>query len=248
MTQLSVNLNKFALIRNARGSNMPDILDIAQKCIAYGANGITVHPRPDQRHTRFDDVMQLAQLLRSKSGIEFNVEGNPQPQFMDLVVQALPDQCTLVPDNPSQLTSDHGWNLKVSGAQVESVIRSLQKHGIRVSLFVDPVPEQIRLARDLGAERVELYTEAYAGSYNTPDRDNVLERYTEAAHAAVRYGMELNAGHDLNLENLGYFLRNVPGVLEVSIGHALVCESFDYGLAETIHRYKDVIAKAYASL
>jgi pyridoxine 5-phosphate synthase len=246
MTQLSVNLNKFALIRNARGNNMPDILDIAQKCIAYGANGITVHPRPDERHTRFDDVVQLAQLLRMKSGIEFNIEGNPQPQFMNLVEHALPDQCTLVPDDPNQLTSDHGWNLTVSGQQIAPVIRTLQQHGIRVSLFVDPVAEQIRLARDLGAERVELYTESYAKAYNTPDRDRVLELFIDAAHAASASGIQLNAGHDLNLDNLGCFLRNVPGILEVSIGHALVCESFEYGLAETISRYKSVIAKAYA--
>jgi pyridoxine 5-phosphate synthase len=246
MTQLSVNLNKFALIRNARGNNMPDILDIAQKCVAYGANGITVHPRPDERHTRYNDVQQLAQMLRLRSGVEFNVEGNPEPLFMDLVEMTLPDQCTLVPDDPGQLTSDHGWNLTVAGELVTPAIRTLQKHGIRVSLFVDPVVEQIRCARDLGAERVELYTEAYARAYNTPDRDRVLERYIDAADAAARFGIGLNAGHDLNLDNLGYFLKNVHGVLEVSIGHALVCESFDYGLSDTIHRYKNVIAQVYS--
>ena len=246
MTKLSVNLNKFALVRNARGNNMPDISDIAQKCINYGANGITVHPRPDQRHTRFDDVILLATLLRPQSGIEFNVEGNPQPQFMELVERALPDQCTLVPDDPGQLTSDHGWNLTVNGEQVKPIIRSLKQHGIRVSLFVDPIPEQIRLARDLGADRVELYTAAYASAFNTPDKDRVLEQYASAGQWALRYGIELNAGHDLDLQNLGCFLSNVPGVMEVSIGHALVCESFEYGLAETIRRYKRIIEASYA--
>jgi pyridoxine 5-phosphate synthase len=244
MTSLSVNLNKFALLRNARGGNMPDILSIAKKCVAAGANGITVHPRPDQRHTRYDDVFMLAEYVASCSGVEFNVEGNPIEKFIDVVLEAKPDQCTLVPDDPGQLTSDHGWDLSSDHPRLAETIRTLKDADIRVSIFLDPDCRMVDKVPSFAPDRIELYTEAYANAYGTENEFRTLDSYITAASYAQQKRVGVNAGHDLNLDNLLTFLRAVPGVLEVSIGHALVCESFDYTLERTIEKYLDIIVKS----
>ena len=229
MPRLSVNLNKVALLRNARSVGGPNVVEAAEICLAAGAGGITVHPRPDQRHTRSSDVHELAALLRGTPGAEFNVEGNPFPEFLTLVGAVRPAQCTLVPDAPDAITSDHGWDLSEDGARLEPVIGELRELGVRVSLFMDPDLSQIERAKAIGADRIELYTEPYARAHGTGSVEAVLVRYARAAEKAQQLGLGVNAGHDLNLENLGTFCRSVPGVLEVSIGHALVSHALGGG-------------------
>ncbi len=239
MTALSVNLNKIALVRNSRNSGIPSVTRAADICIAAGADGITVHPRPDERHIRYQDVLDLKAMLN----VEFNIEGNPlEPKFMDLVLAVKPDQCTLVPDATAQLTSDHGWNLPRDNELVRPLIADLQRAGIRVSLFVDADPDVMSHARGIGADRVELYTGPYAEAYAAGHRNSALQKYATAAQAAWRSGLGLNAGHDLNLVNLGPFLQHVPGILEVSIGHALIADALELGLTEAVRRYKSLCA------
>lgn len=244
MTKLSVNLNKFALLRNSRGGNTPDVMRIARRCIARGVHGITVHPRPDERHARRQDVRDLAALLGETPGVELNVEGNPTSAFVALVVETRPRQVTLVPDAPDQLTSDHGWDAVAEGDRLVPLARELKAAGLRVSLFLDPDVRQVEAAARTGVDRIELYTEAYARSFGGPRQAETQARYAAAAARAAALGLGVNAGHDLNLENLGAFLDAVPGVLEVSIGHAIVCEAIDFGLEPTLSRYLEIVARA----
>lgn len=237
MTRLSVNLNKIALLRNSRTLGIPSVTRSAVAALDAGAQGITVHPRPDGRHIRTHDVYELAQLLRSRRDIEFNIEGNPFHAVLDLVREVRPQQCTLVPDDPGAFTSDHGWNLQRDGTRLKPVIAGLKALGVRVSVFMDPVPDAIRLARDIGADRVELYTEPYAHAFGSPEEAHMVARYAEAARAAQQAGLGVNAGHDLNRDNLPRFLSAVPGVLEVSIGHALIADALESGLAQTVRNY-----------
>lgn len=240
MTNLSVNLNKFALLRNARGTDFLNLIKMARRTIAAGAHGITVHPRPDQRHIKYSDVYDISGLLSEHPAVEFNIEGNPIPRLLEVVRDVKPSQCTLVPDTPGQLTSDHGWDLQQDGQRLVPIIRDLQAAGIRVSVFMDPELGQINVAKEIGTDRIELYTEPYARAFGTDSQKEVYDRFCSAAVHAQRIGLGVNAGHDLNLENLGLFL-SIPGILEVSIGHAIVVESFDYGFEETIRRYLDMI-------
>jgi pyridoxine 5-phosphate synthase len=246
MTVLSVNVNKVALLRNARNIGVPSVTRFARIAIDSGAAGITVHPRPDQRHIRPSDVDALAAML----DVEFNIEGNPfagpagsYPGFMEIVRKARPAQCTLVPDSPGQLTSDHGWVITGDvNARLRPLIDDLHGMGARVSLFMDAEPDRMQSARDCGADRVELYTEPYARAFDAGDATESLSRYTAAARAARDLGMGVNAGHDLNLQNLGAFCRAVPDVLEVSIGHALIAESLEMGLAATVQAYLRILS------
>ena len=244
-TSLSVNLNKIALIRNSREGNYPDLVAHGRVCLDAGAQGLTVHPRPDQRHIRPADLASLQNLLKDYPDREFNVEGNPfaqaegsYPGFMALVKNHRPHQCTLVPDSSHQLTSDHGFDLQQSSIALEPIVKELQDLGIRVSLFMDPNPEQIEGARALGADRIELYTGPYALAHKNPDEDyrRLFERYRLAAERAGQLGLGINAGHDLSLENLGDFLR-IPGIAEVSIGHALTVDALAMGLGEAVNNY-----------
>ena len=241
MTLLSVNLNKIALVRNVRDTGEPDILAAARTCVEAGAGGITVHPRPDRRHTRPADVLLLADLTRGVSNAEFNVEGNPFPDFLDLVHAARPTQCTLVPDAPGAVTSDHGWDLNAEGNRLRPIIQRLKDSGIRVCLFLDPDVEQVVVAHDIGADRIELYTEPYAAAHGTRGMEAELELYAAAACQARDLGVGVNAGHDLSLRNIRDFLNGVPNVLEVSIGHALVSHAFEVGLAQAVRDYLDVM-------
>lgn len=245
-TALSANLNKIALIRNSREGNYPNVVTHGEICLDAGADGITVHPRPDQRHIRPLDVYELSELVRARQGIEFNIEGNPFaesigsfPGFIKLVRDTLPDQCTLVPDTNHQLTSDHGFDLKKSAVELKPIIRELQDLGVRVSLFMDPDFEQISLAKELGADRIELYTGPYADAFKNQDRafDTLYAQYFAAAVHAQNIGIGLNAGHDLNLLNLPHF-RQVPALLEVSIGHALTVDALSMGLHNAVVAYK----------
>ncbi len=231
-TKLSVNVNKIATLRNARGGNLPNVLQVALDCEKFGAQGITVHPRPDERHIRYSDVKELKMHVTT----EFNIEGYPSESFMDLVLNIKPHQVTLVPDPPDAITSNSGWDTKNNQDFLIPIIRKLQENGIRTSIFVDPVVEMINYASDIGTDRIELYTEAYAKNFPL-NKESAIEDYLLAAEAAVRAGLGVNAGHDLNLENLHYFARNIPGLLEVSIGHALVCDSLYLGLEKTIQQY-----------
>ncbi len=242
MTRLSVNLNKIALLRNARSLGIPSVTRAAAIVLDAGAHGITVHPRPDGRHVRAEDVRELAELLKGRSAdAEFNIEGNPFQDLLELVREVRPRQCTLVPDDPGALTSDHGWDLTHDRERLKPVIAELKSLGVRVSLFMDPLPAALPAARELGADRVELYTEPYARAFGTPDEAGVIAHYAQAARAAQRAGLGVNAGHDLNLSNLPRFLAAVPGVLEVSIGHALVSDALEAGLAQTVRDYLDAI-------
>lgn len=243
MTKLSVNLNKFALLRNARGTDFPNLVKMAERTILAGAHGLTLHPRPDQRHARYSDVYDLSALLEKTPTVEFNIEGNPIPEFLDIVEEVKPTQCTLVPDAPDQLTSDHGWNLREEEARLRPIIQGLQARGVRVSLFMETGLEQIDIAKSIGADRVELYTESYARAFGTSEEQEVFDRFRVAAGHAEELGLGVNAGHDLNLYNLGSFL-SIPGILEVSIGHAIVVESFDYSYEGTLRRYLGIIDKA----
>ncbi|HQQ13241.1 MAG TPA: pyridoxine 5'-phosphate synthase [Bacteroidales bacterium] len=233
MTKLSVNINKIATLRNARGGNVPDVQQFAIDCERFGAEGITVHPRPDQRHITFKDV----ELLKAVVQTEFNIEGNPTEEFINLVLKNRPDQVTLVPDDPGQLTSDHGWDTIRHKTFLKETIKRFQAEGIRVSIFVDPDSEMVKHALDCGTDRIELYTESYARLY-ADDKNTAVEPYIVAAEAAVKLGLGINAGHDLSLQNLQFFAASVPGLLEVSIGHALISEALYYGIENTIQMYR----------
>lgn len=237
MTRLSVNLNKVALLRNARPLGIPSVTGCAIIAIEAGAHGITVHPRPDQRHIRADDVRDLAALLAQHKHIEFNIEGNPFHGLIDIARRVRPQQCTLVPDEESAATSDHGWDLQRDGQRLKPLIDELRALGIRVSLFMDPVAGSMQAARELGADRVELYTEPYARAFDAGHTSDELRRYASAAQAAAAAGLGVNAGHDLNQANLPPFLAAVPGVLEVSIGHALIADALLCGLGQTVRDY-----------
>ena len=232
MTRLSINLNKVALVRNARGGNLPNLLQVALDCEAFGAQGITVHPRPDQRHIRYDDIP----VLRGAVATEFNIEGNPTTEFLDLVLANPPHQCTLVPDAPQQLTSDAGWDTVTQAGWLREVISRLHERGIRVSIFVDPIEKMVEGACQVGADRIELYTGPFAHGFQH-DPAGAVAPYTRAAAAANALNLGINAGHDLNLDNLRYFRTHCPGLLEVSIGHALISDALYYGLANTVRMY-----------
>lgn len=244
MTKLSVNINKIALLRNSRGRNYPDVAAFADRCLRLGADGITLHPRPDQRHARYADVVEL-QAVTASHGSELNVEGFPAPEFLQVVHRVRPAQCTLVPDAPDQLTSDHGWNLLRDAELLQPVIRRLHDDGIRVSLFVDVEIDQAQLtiAAQLGADRVELYTEPYAEQCGIPHQDLMLQAFRATALRATQAGLGVNAGHDLNLQNLARFLT-IPDILEVSIGHALIAESIELGLPAVLAAYRAMIDAA----
>jgi pyridoxine 5-phosphate synthase len=249
MTKLSVNINKFALVRNSRGSDTPNIANIARRILGCGAHGITLHPRPDQRHATYADAAALREVVRSFSSAELNIEGNPIGGFMEVVEKVTPQQCTLVPDEPGQLTSDHGWNMQRDAALVQPIVQRLRASGIRTSFFIDAENlAGIEIARQIGADRIELYTEPYAKAFRDGAQELVTRRFAIAAKRARDIGLGVNAGHDLNLGNLGYFLHNVAGVAEVSIGHALVVEAWDFGLEETIRRYLRVLTEAAAGV
>ena len=233
MTKLSVNINKVATIRNARGGNNPNVLQVALDCERFGAQGITVHPRPDQRHIRYQDVRDLKPRLTT----EFNIEGNPISEFIKLVLEVKPTQVTLVPDGHEQITSNHGWDTRRHIDFLSDVTARFHEQGIRVSIFVNPEEEMVEYAARAGADRVELYTEPYATAYPT-DRDAAIAPYIQAAQTAHDLGLGLNAGHDLSLENLAYFITRIPWTDEVSIGHALICDALYLGLEETIRRYR----------
>lgn len=236
MTQLSVNINKIATIRNARGGNMPNVTKFALDCERFGAQGITVHPRPDERHIRYADVFEIRPLLTQ----EFNIEGNPVPKFIELVNKVKPAQVTLVPDAEDAITSNAGWDTVKHADYLREIVANFKQNGIRVSLFVDPIPEMIRKAAEIGADRVELYTEAYASGY-AADREKAIAPYVEAAKVARECGLGLNAGHDLSLENLAYFHQQIPWCDEVSIGHALISDAIYLGIEETIHQYLECL-------
>ena len=238
MTRLSVNINKVATLRNARGENNPDVVKFAIDCEQLGAEGITVHPRPDERHIRRSDVTALKDTVTT----EFNIEGYPSEDFLRLVEEAHPAQATLVPDKPGQLTSNSGWDVVANMEQLRQICQRLRRAGIRSSIFVAADPRQVRAAAGAGADRVELYTKPYADLYPT-DPEKAVAPFVEAAEAAREAGLGLNAGHDLSLENLEYFHRMVPGLDEVSIGHALICDALYLGIAETIRRYRACLGK-----
>jgi pyridoxine 5-phosphate synthase len=247
-TALSVNLNKVALVRNTRHLGIPSVSRAATLCLQAGAAGITVHPRPDARHIRAEDVIDLAQLLQAWPDREYNVEGNPFHNLMDcvadLVARKLPvHQVTFVPDSEGQFTSDHGWVFPADASRLTPLIEQAHALGLRVSLFMDAEPEAMAAAKAVGADRVELYTEPYAAAWGTPEQDTQLQRFARAAQAALDAGLGVNAGHDLNRDNLAAFVRTVPGVQEVSIGHALIADALELGYSDTIKAYLDCLAK-----
>ena len=244
-TALSVNVNKVALLRNSRHLDIPSVTRAAQLCLAAGANGITVHPRPDARHIRSSDVDALAELMREWPHAEFNIEGNPFHNLLELAERYRPHQCTLVPDGESQFTSDHGWNLPEDMERLAPVVQQLKDWGIRVSLFMDPLPEAMVHARAVGADRVELYTETYAVAHAHSRDPLVLAGFGDAALAAIDAGLGVNAGHDLNTDNLPLFLQTVPGVLEVSIGHAFMADALELGYAGATRAYLSAIAQGH---
>lgn len=232
MTRLSVNINKIATVRNARGGNMPDVAKAALDCESFGAEGITVHPRPDERHIRYSDVRQIRPTLST----EFNIEGNPIPSFVDLVLEVVPDQVTLVPDAVDAITSNAGWDTIRNREFLTEMCSTFKAKGIRTSIFIDPVPEMAIAAKECGADRVELYTADYAAEY-AAGPEKAIARYLETAKAARSCGLGLNAGHDLSLENLRYFIQTIPWTDEVSIGHAVICNALYMGLEKTIQAY-----------
>lgn len=235
MTKLSVNINKIATLRNSRGGNNPDILKMAKDIETFGADGITVHPRPDERHIRYADVFTLKKMITT----EFNIEGNSKEQkFVDLVLANKPEQVTLVPDTLGQLTSDHGWDTKKNKNYLIETVHLFKKAGIRVSLFVDPDVEMVVAAKETGTDRIELYTESYATEYAKGDKEKALAPYLAAAKKAHEIGLGINAGHDLDLHNLKYFSEHIPWLAEVSIGHALICDALYFGLENTVQLYK----------
>jgi pyridoxine 5-phosphate synthase len=232
MVRLSVNVNKIALLRNSRGANFPNLLEVAKDCEIFGAEGITVHPRPDQRHVRFDDIPALKEIVKS----EFNIEGNPTKDFLQLVIDNKPHQCTLVPDAVQALTSDAGWDTVSNASFLKDVISELKDSGIRVSVFVDPDPKMIEGAKNIGADRIEFYTGPFAKEFPN-NHQKAIHPYILASKTADEVGIGINAGHDLNLHNLKFFKNNIPNLLEVSIGHALIVDSIYYGLHNTIQMY-----------
>lgn len=236
MTQLSVNVNKIATLRNARGGNVPDLVRVALDCERFGAQGITVHPRPDERHIRYQDVYDLKQVLTT----EFNIEGNPIPSFMELVGRVRPHQVTLVPDAPDALTSSAGWDVAANRSFLTDILAQLKEWGIRTSIFVGTDLRNLEEAAAIGTDRVELYTEPYAALY-AEDRERAIAPFVQAAEHALSLGLELNAGHDLSLENLAFFSSSIPGLSEVSIGHALISDALYLGLEETIRRYRSCL-------
>lgn len=238
MTKLSVNINKVATLRNARGGNHPDVLRVAADCEMFGADGITVHPRPDERHIRYADV----RAIRPQITTELNIEGNPIDRYIDLVLEVKPTQVTLVPDAEDQITSNHGWDTKANRAFLTDVVGRFREAGIRTSIFVDPSVEMVDYAKECGADRVELYTEPYAAGYER-DREAAIAPFVAAAEEARRIGLGLNAGHDLSLQNLHFFHERIPWVDEVSIGHAIICDALYLGLHETIAMYRRAIGR-----
>ncbi|MCI1640461.1 MAG: pyridoxine 5'-phosphate synthase [Bacteroidales bacterium] len=232
MTRFSVNINKIATIRNARGGNMPDVEKAAVDCEKFGAEGITVHPRPDERHIRYSDVWALKPLIKT----EFNIEGNPIPKFMDLVLETKPSQVTLVPDAPDAITSNSGWDTIKNKSFLSDICGKLKSNGIRASIFIDPDPAMAEGAAECGCDRVELYTAGYAAEYEK-GKENAIAGYLETAKKAKECGLGVNAGHDLNLDNLEYFIRTIPWTAEVSIGHAVICDALYMGLEKTIKAY-----------
>ncbi len=243
-TALSVNLNKVALVRNTRHLGIPSITRAATLCLEAGAAGITVHPRPDERHIRAGDVHDLAALLKAWPDREFNIEGNPFHNLMDFVRQVRPHQVTFVPDSEGQFTSDHGWTFPQDAERLKPLIAEAKALGARVSLFMDPIPEAMAAAKAVGADRVELYTETYASAYGMPKQAEVLAAFKATAEAALKAGLGINAGHDLNRDNLHTFLTTVPGVQEVSIGHALIADALELGYTETVRAYNACMPQA----
>ena len=237
MTKLSVNINKIATLRNARGGNMPDVLQVAKDVQRFGAEGVTIHPRPDERHIRYQDAFDLLKVVTT----EYNIEGNPIPKFIDLVLQVKPTQVTLVPDAEAALTSNAGWDTIKHKDFLTEVVTEFKRNGIRTSLFVDPVEAMVTAAAATGTDRVELYTEGYASQYALGNKAAV-EPYVKAALEAQKVGLGLNAGHDLSLDNLKYFKEQIPNLLEVSIGHALICEALYLGLENVIQLYLNKLA------
>lgn len=235
MTKLSVNINKVATLRNARGGNNPDVLAVASDCERFGAQGITVHPRPDERHIRYADVRALRPALAT----EFNIEGFPSREFCELVCEVRPAQVTLVPDKPGQLTSNHGWDTRTNEAELRDIVARFRERGIRTSIFIDADEGMAECAARTGTDRVELYTEPYAAGYDR--REEAVAPFVRTARLCRDLGMQVNAGHDLNLENLAYFHRQIPWLSEVSIGHALICDALYLGLEQTIRRYRDCL-------
>jgi pyridoxine 5-phosphate synthase len=244
-TALSVNVNKVALLRNSRHLGIPSVLRAATTCLQAGAQGITVHPRPDERHIRSSDVYELAELMKAWPDREFNIEGNPSHNLMAFIEAVRPHQCTFVPDSEDQSTSDHGWNLPQDVALLRPLVALAQSWGVRVSLFMDAEADAMVHAKALGAERVELYTEPYAAAFGSPDQPAQMKRFAEAAQTAQACGLQVNAGHDLSLSNLTDFLRGVPGVMEVSIGHALIADALEHGYGETVKAYLSAIDAAF---
>ena len=245
-TALSVNLNKVALVHNTRHLGIPSVERAATLCLQAGAAGITVHPRPDARHIRADDVHALAQLMKAWPRAEFNIEGNPFHNLMDFIREVKPQQATFVPDSEGQFTSDHGWNLTpAEAARLKPLVDECHALGVRVSLFMDAEPAAMAAVKQLGADRIELYTEPYAAAWGTPQQDVQLQRFAAAARAAQAAGLGINAGHDLNRDNLTAFLRAVPGVQEVSIGHALISDALELGYAQTVKAYQACIDAAF---
>lgn len=232
MTKLSVNINKIATLRNARGGNLPDVIKVAIDCESFGAQGITVHPRPDERHIRYQDARDLKKIVTT----EYNIEGNPNKDFIELVLSILPTQVTLVPDAHNAITSNAGWDTKKNKDFLKDVVSTFKKQGIRTSIFVDTNLENIIHAAETGTDRIELYTEPYFINYYI-DRDKAVEPFVKAAEQATKLGLGINAGHDLNLDNLNFLKRNIDNLMEVSIGHALICDALYYGLENTIQMY-----------
>ncbi len=246
MTKLSVNLNKIALLRNSRGRDFPNVVDFAEKFIALGVHGITVHPRQDERHITVKDTIELGKLLANNNSVEFNIEGYPSEDFLKLVEDIQPDQCTLVPDSPDQLTSDHGWDLKQHAKFVKDTCSRLSRAGVRTSLFLNPDVEQVKCVNETGAQRIELYTEAYATAFSHKTENNfaqLFEQYSQAAITAQNEGLGVNAGHDLDLHNLPEFLT-IKNILEVSIGHVLLVECIEQGMAQVIKNYLKICKNA----
>ena len=244
-TALSVNLNKVALVRNTRHLGIPSVVRAATLCLEAGAHGITVHPRPDGRHIRRRDVHDLHQLLNGWPEAEYNIEGNPFQNLMDLVREVRPHQCTFVPDSEGQSTSDHGWDLAADGERLKPLIAEAKALGVRVSLFMDPVAQAMEVAKEIGADRVELYTESYARAHGTAAAQPILRRFAESARAAQAAGLGVNAGHDLSRDNLTEFLLQVPGVQEVSIGHALISDALELGYGAAVKAYLGCISRAF---
>ena len=244
MTALSVNINKFALVRNARGSNMPDIINISEKCLQYGADGITLHPRPDERHAKFSDLAPLQNLVSKYEKKEFNIEGYPSKNFIEKVINVNPDQVTLVPDPPGALTSSFGWDCEKNKSFLTDVIKEFHNNNIRVSLFINPSIKTLENLDIISTDRVELYTYDYAHNYSK-NKSEAIKSYIEVVRFIVNEfpKIEFNAGHDLNLENLDYFLKSINNIKEVSIGHALICDTFEFGLEKTIKKYLEITSK-----